>query len=118
MDAAPAGQHDAADITSRILAMNFAATHTTSLSFTHVLYWLAARPEFAAPLRDEVARAVAEHGWTKAALQEMKMVDSFVKECMRITGIGAQSMGRKAMRDVTLSDGTLVPKGAKVVMNL
>ncbi|KZO94405.1 cytochrome P450 [Calocera viscosa TUFC12733] len=118
MDAAPEGQHDAKDITSRILGVNFASTHTTSLSFTHVIYWLAARPEFVPALREEVAAAVAEHGWTKAALNQMRKVDSFVKECMRLTGIGASAMGRKAMRDVTLSDGTFVPRGAKVMLNL
>jgi cytochrome P450 len=47
----------------------------------------------------------------------MHKVDSFIKESMRHTGIGATGMGRKAMKDLTLSDGTFVPKGAKVIVN-
>ncbi|KZT50825.1 cytochrome P450 [Calocera cornea HHB12733] len=118
MDLAPEGEHDAKDITARILGVNFASTHTTTLSFTHVLYWLAARPEFLPVLREEVEAAVAEHGWTKAGLNAMLRVDSYIKECLRVSSIGATAMGRKAMRDVTLSDGTFVPKGAKVMLNL
>ncbi|KZT50822.1 cytochrome P450 [Calocera cornea HHB12733] len=118
MDSAPEGERDAKDITARILSVNFASTHTTSLSFTHVLYWLAARPEFLPVLREEVAAAVAAHGWTKGALGAMRRVDSFIKECLRVTGIGATAMGRKAMGDVTLSDGTVVPKGATVMLNM
>ncbi|EJT96539.1 cytochrome P450 [Dacryopinax primogenitus] len=118
MDASKEHDSTPEDITNRLLGVNFAATHTTSLSFTHVVYWLAARPECASILREDVDEAVAKHGWTKTALGEMHKIDSFIKESLRVTGIGATAMGRKAMKDLTLSDGTFVPKGASVVMNL
>ena len=51
---------------------------------THALYDLAAYPEYAEPLREEVARAVQCDGWTKTAIDNMDNIDSFLKESMRL----------------------------------
>ena len=76
-------------------------------------------------------------GWTKGALDRMHRLDSFLKESQRFNGIGlsaspfsllcpllsltlatrAASVGRKALKDVTLSDGTVLPAGTLVVAN-
>ncbi|EJT99780.1 cytochrome P450 [Dacryopinax primogenitus] len=117
LDASKEHNPTAEDITTRILGINFGAMHTTALGFLHVLYWLAAHPEYAPVLREDVDHALANYGWTKEALGKMHKLDSFIKECMRFTGLTVTAMGRKAVKDVILSDGTFVPKGAKVVMN-
>ena len=57
-------------------------------SLTHVLYDLAAHPEWMQPLRDEVEALVAEHGWTKNALNKMWKLDSLLREGLRVNGIG------------------------------
>ncbi|TFY55831.1 hypothetical protein EVJ58_g8000 [Rhodofomes roseus] len=98
----------------RILVLNFAAMHTTSTVLTHTLYYLAAHPEHAAILRDEVEGVVQDEGWSKAALGNMRLVDSFLKEVGRVTGMGAIAMNRKALRDFTFLDGTFIPKGTFV----
>lgn len=36
------------------------------------------------PLRDELEAVVAEEGWSKAGLQKMQKLDSFIKECNRL----------------------------------
>ncbi len=41
-------------------------------------------------MREEVERVIAEEGWTKAAMQKMRKVDSFMKECQRIYGLGSR----------------------------
>jgi cytochrome P450 len=101
-----------------MINVNFTAIHTSSMSFTQTFYWLAAHPEYVADLREEVEAAVAEHGWTKDAINAMFKMDSFLKEAMRVTGIAASSMGRKVMQPTTLSDGTKIPKGAHIAVNL
>ncbi|KAH9930095.1 cytochrome P450 [Fomitopsis serialis] len=98
----------------RVLVVNFAALHTTSTMLTHTLYYLAAHPEHAEILRDEVERVVQDEGWSKAALGNMRLVDSFLKEVGRVTGLGAISINRKAVQDYTFSDGTFIPKGTFV----
>lgn len=57
-------------------------------SITHVIYDLAARPEYIQPLREEVEQVVAADGWTKTAMGKMWKLDSFLKESMRYNGIG------------------------------
>ncbi|KZT50826.1 cytochrome P450 [Calocera cornea HHB12733] len=117
IDAATEEQKDPKELNQRLLNMNFAAMHTSAMSYTHALYWLAARPEFVAPLREEVELVVKEHGWTKDAVNAMYKVDSFLKETLRINPITANSMPRKIVRDVRLSDGTQLRAGTHVAIN-
>jgi hypothetical protein len=56
--------------------------------FTQALYDLAASPEYAVSLREEVECVVREFGWTKAALDRMFKVDNFLRESQRINGLG------------------------------
>lgn len=94
----------AKELTQRALALNFASLQTTSWvsavlnvtcheitnerhvqAFTHALYTLAANPEYIQPLRDEVHRVVEERGWTRDSIADLREVDSFLKESMRIS---------------------------------
>ncbi|KZT20329.1 cytochrome P450 [Neolentinus lepideus HHB14362 ss-1] len=111
MDEADANESTIENLTRRILTVNFAAIHTSSTSFTQALYNLASRPEYIAPLREEINAVVAEHGWTKTAMQKMRKLDSFMKESQRFEGLGATSMSRLALKDFVFSDGTFVPEG-------
>ena len=62
-----------------------AAIHTTRLAIIHVLYDLAARPEYIKPLREEVLEVMNESGGTleKQHLTQLKKLDSFMKESQR-----------------------------------
>ncbi|KAI0800573.1 cytochrome P450 [Fomes fomentarius] len=102
-------------IVERILLVNFAAIHTSSNSITHALYDLAAHPEYIRPLRDEIEPLIAAEGWTKAAMGKMWKLDSLLKESSRINGISLTSITRKALKDVTLNDGTFLPAGTLIV---
>lgn len=51
-------------------------------------YHLAAHPEYADVLRNEVEEALAAEGWTKAGLNRMRKVDSFLKEVLRLNPPG------------------------------
>ncbi|THH27110.1 hypothetical protein EUX98_g7079 [Antrodiella citrinella] len=92
-------------VTLRILIINQAAIHTSTMMFSHVLYHLAASPEYQAELREEIDRIVAEDGWNKESLAKMIKVDSFVKEIARYQGLSS---------NYTFSDGTFIPKGTLV----
>ncbi|KAF5382325.1 hypothetical protein D9757_008448 [Collybiopsis confluens] len=99
------------EIVSRILLINMAAIHTTSITFTNTLYQLAANPDIAQPLREEVQACVNEQGWTKAAMGQMRKLDSFMKETQRIIGVGGLASSRMVMKDFTFSNGIEVPAG-------
>ncbi|KAI0070826.1 cytochrome P450 [Panus rudis PR-1116 ss-1] len=114
MDEAEGEEREIRALVLRILTVNFAAIHTSSMSFTHALYHLAAAPEYIKPLREEVETIVKSEGWTKAAMQKMRKVDSFLRECQRFYALGSLSMSRLALKDFTFSDGTFIPAGTFV----
>ena len=60
---------------------------TRSQSLTHALYHLAANPEYIKPLREEVEQVIKEQGWTKAAMNKLRKLDSFMKESQRLNGV-------------------------------
>ncbi|KAJ7933062.1 cytochrome P450 [Mycena leptocephala] len=101
-------------LTLRVLSTNMAAIHTSSMAFTHAIFDLAAHPEYLLPMREEAERVVKEEGWTKAALNSMFNIDSFLRESQRINNNGPLGMSRKVVaRDgFRFSDGTVVPRGA------
>ena len=102
-----------------------------------MLYRLLANPEYIEPLRQEVEAVVAEEGWTKAGLDKMYKIDSFVRETQRLDGIGLSSvcslfrfptrllmpvllvgLVRFASRPFTFSNGITVPAGTLVAVPL
>ncbi|EIW83582.1 cytochrome P450 [Coniophora puteana RWD-64-598 SS2] len=104
------------EIARRILVINFAAIHTSSNNFCQALFNIAAYPSYVPALREEVSRIVTAEGWTKAAMGKMVKLESFLAETMRLEGLNILTMQRKAMHDITLSDGTFVPVGTVVAV--
>ncbi|KAF9528910.1 cytochrome P450, partial [Crepidotus variabilis] len=105
-------------LTSRILTVNFAAIHTSSMTFTQALYYLAANQRYIQPLREEVEEVTSREGWTKAALDKMIRIDSFMKESQRLKPMAINLMERVAIQDYKFSDGTTVPAGTKIAVCL
>ncbi|KAI0071402.1 cytochrome P450 [Panus rudis PR-1116 ss-1] len=95
----------------RLLLLNLSAIHTSSITITHALLHLAANPAYLQPLREEIETVVAKDGWTRAGIQKMRKLDSFLMESSRLHGIGSVSLLRRAVQDFTFSNGTFVPAG-------
>ena len=53
-------------------------------ALTQVQYHLLETPEYIGPLRQEVEVVVAEEGRTKAGLDKLHKLDSFIRETMRV----------------------------------
>jgi len=49
-----------------------------------MLYRLIVNPDYLEPLRQEIESAVAEEGWTKAGMDKLHKLDSFLQETQRI----------------------------------
>ncbi|KAJ5545289.1 hypothetical protein N7461_007593 [Penicillium sp. DV-2018c] len=97
------------------VGLALAAIHTTSNLLTNVLYDLAAYPEYIQPLRDEIRAVAAEDGiLKKTSLLKLKLMDSVMKESQRMHPVSLTSISRLAHRQVVLSDGTVIPKGANI----
>ncbi|KAF7370036.1 hypothetical protein MSAN_00633600 [Mycena sanguinolenta] len=126
-------EHTAADIVWRILGMNMSGIHTTSSvtyfpillsipahtmiqTFTHALFDLTTQPSYIIALREEAEQVVKEHGWTKAALNKMHKIDSFLRESQRMHNTGPFAIMRQVLDPLgfKFSDGTVVPYGSFV----
>ena len=101
-------------------------------TFVNVSYRLLSNPEYVEPLRHDVETAVAEEGWTKAGIDKMHKIDSFVRETQRLDNLdwcpfyspGLTSatnalfilvtVNRLAMRPFTFSNGITIPAGTLV----
>ncbi|KAG7090080.1 hypothetical protein E1B28_011697 [Marasmius oreades] len=103
------------DLTLRVIATNFVAIHTTSQTFTQALFHLAANPQVVEPLREEIKTTVErEGGWSKVAMVQMRLLDSFMKESQRRVGVGAIGTARIAQKDYRFTNGVVIPAGTKV----
>ncbi|KAJ3536578.1 hypothetical protein NM208_g1525 [Fusarium decemcellulare] len=98
------------DATGLQLSISLAAIHTTTDLLCEVMMRIAQNQDILQPLRSEIASVLEEEGWSKSALQKMKLLDSVIKESQRMKPTGVVSMERLALEDITLSDGTVIPK--------
>jgi cytochrome P450 len=102
-------------------------------SFTSTFYHLLSNPEYIETLRHDVETAVAEEGWTKAGMDKMIKVDSFLRESHRINVAGicplrysgelqllmhyclfSVGLTRLALRPFTFSNGVTIPAGTVI----
>jgi len=98
----------------RLLFVNFASIHTTALVLTQVLCRLLSNPEYIEPLRREAEDAIAEEGWTKAGIDKLRKLDSFLRETQRIDSLTLENMNRLAIRPFTFSNGVTIPAGTTI----
>lgn len=97
-------------IAERIMPINFAAIHTTSLTaYDTLINILCADPSVVESLREEAYRVLQEEGgWTKQGLSKMHRMDSAIRESQRMTPIALTFIGRK----VVAKNGITTPEGA------
>lgn len=94
--------------------LSVSANSVTMLNANACLYELAAHPGVQADLRREIREARARHGGRldSRALFDMKLLDSVMRETMRLNPTNATRWMRRANRPVHLRDGTVIPAGA------
>lgn len=79
-------------------------------------YDLAAHPELASKLREEVISVLSTTNGIMSthALQAMKKLDSFIKESFRFNPPGVSVFQRKVRRPIRLSTGETIPAGVVI----
>ncbi|KAA8647693.1 hypothetical protein EYZ11_010144 [Aspergillus tanneri] len=97
------------------LQVSFAAIHTTTKLLTNIIFELASRPEYIQPLRTEIetcwSSANGSAGWSKSTLSRLRKLDSFMTETQRHNPPGIMTFNRRMTSDMTLSNGTYLPRG-------
>lgn len=96
IDAAPnAKERDPERLVYRLLHLNVAAVHTTSVTFLNCIFDLALHVDVHSELRAEIEGAVHNDGWTARGLNRMWKLDSFMLESQRLAPIASCKLVQK-----------------------
>lgn len=116
-------EYDSDIIAERILALNFAAIHTSTFSITNVIFDLLASEssrDYVDQLRHEAATAFESNNgvWTKRGLARMYKMDSALRESTRLGSFLGTGLVRKVMvpHGVTTPNGTHCPYGSMIAV--
>ncbi|KAI6334005.1 hypothetical protein MCOR07_001423 [Pyricularia oryzae] len=119
-DRAAGGDARLYDAAAAQLALTFVADHTSANFIAKALLDLARHPEVVCELRREIEREVSGLGWAgweKANLHRMKLLDSVIKESMRLQPIFFASMLGAVTQEMSLKDGTVLPVGTRIAVS-
>lgn len=116
------GESDPSIICQRLLVVNFAAIHTTTLSITNVLYDLissSSAAEVIHKLREEVSTVLLANDniWTKHGISQLYKIDSTLKESMRLGELNAFGIQRLVVKQDGIESPiskTYLPEGTTV----
>ncbi|KAI1075208.1 P450 monooxygenase [Whalleya microplaca] len=102
-------------VTDMMTNVIFAALHTSSQLVVHTIFELATRPEYIAPLREEIELCIEENKLnTKRAIDTMYKLDSFIKETQRVNPLDASALARLALKPYTFVNGLHIPRGTVI----
>ncbi|ETS84951.1 hypothetical protein PFICI_02976 [Pestalotiopsis fici W106-1] len=81
------------------------------------MFNIARHPELFDPLREEIQRVLASSSFTKQSLQELKLMDSVIKESQRLKPIVLAPFRRLCTTDIKLTNGWTIRKGEKIIVS-
>ncbi|GIZ36594.1 hypothetical protein CKM354_000006400 [Cercospora kikuchii] len=97
------------------MLLTLGAVHNTTETMHAAVLDLCKHPHVVQPLREELVKVLGEEKtWSKNVFAKLTLMDSFLKESQRMMPNNIVPLRRMATRNVELSDGTILPKGAFV----
>ncbi|KZL75804.1 cytochrome p450 oxidoreductase [Colletotrichum incanum] len=106
------------------LALSWVSIHSVSFTVTRAMYDMATRPEYFAPLRQEIEDVLLQDGFTvddkgrrvmqRASYVKLRKLDSFLRESMRLCPNKLVNMARIVQTPITLSTGHTLPAGTRI----
>lgn len=102
-----------------IMQLNFAGLHTTTLAATNVFYHILSYPranELINDIRAEADRVLYHDNGEKtwACLERMVILDSVIRESLRLAPLDAAATNRTILEDVETPDGLTLLAGTRV----
>ncbi|EZF35100.1 hypothetical protein H101_01365 [Trichophyton interdigitale H6] len=100
-----------------MLHLTFAASSASGVGVTQCLINILAYREYLEPIRQEIATVIDRHGgWTDKALSQMALMDSFIRETMRLHPAGSLTVARTVMDEqFRFHDGLTLPRGTNII---
>jgi len=115
IDSAPDEERTMPQIVERMMSLNMASIHTTTMTITTAICFLAREQEKYVPaLRAELREHCIDGKFEKQAVGKLVKLDSFLRECGRVQPLGNISSVRYCRKDFTFSDGMVIPAGSTI----
>ncbi|KAJ7727345.1 cytochrome P450 [Mycena olivaceomarginata] len=108
---------DARRLAIRVVHLNMASIHTSSIFTTHALFELARLPPAQlALIRAEIEQAIESEGGVcnKVAVGKFFLLDSLLKEVGRYHSLFAVGPSRVVLHETILANGAVLPRGSVV----
>ncbi|WQF89984.1 Putative cytochrome P450 [Colletotrichum destructivum] len=105
------------DAASQQLGLSISAILTSNDLMSQSIMDLCQNPEMFEPLRNEIRSVLGDGGWKPTTLFNMKLLDSVLKESLRLKPVAAVAMGRRVMSEVQLKDGTRLPSECGIALS-
>ncbi|KZL64415.1 cytochrome P450 [Colletotrichum tofieldiae] len=105
------------DAAAQQLGLSISAILTSNDLMSQSIMDLCRNPEMFEPLRKEIRSVFGDGGWKPTSLYNMKLLDSVLKETLRLKPVAAVAMGRRVMSDVQLKDGTRLPSECGIALS-
>ncbi|OLN96922.1 Fumitremorgin C monooxygenase 4 [Colletotrichum chlorophyti] len=99
------------------LTFAVAAMHSTTDQLCQVLLDLRNHPDVVDALRRELVDTITREGWKQAAFNQLKLMDSVLKESQRLKPINQVFNKRAVLKDLELSNGVCLPKGSFIAVS-
>ncbi|KAH1303019.1 Cytochrome P450 monooxygenase pyr9 [Aspergillus fumigatus] len=104
------------DATMVQLRLANASIHSSADLLAKVLINLCEQPGLIQDLRDEVISVLEENGWRASTLNQLKLLDSVLKESQRLHPITTGTFSRFTRQNIKLTNGTEIPTGTPVMV--
>ncbi|MCJ1401069.1 hypothetical protein MMC11_004281 [Xylographa trunciseda] len=84
---------------------------------TQMIFIVLHEPKYLQPLLEEAETAIAKHGWSDKALNNMPLLDSYIRETNRVYPTGSVTCARTVMvKPFQFHDGLSIPVGSRVAI--
>ncbi|KAI9045989.1 cytochrome P450 [Aspergillus affinis] len=100
-----------------LITLGFASLDTSADLLVKVLCDLSDNATLVDDIRNEIIEVVGKEGLTKSSIQNLRLLDSAMKESQRIAPLAYVNMLRLAKEKVVLPDGLIIPKGTALMVS-
>ncbi|KAL2132704.1 hypothetical protein VTI74DRAFT_3467 [Chaetomium olivicolor] len=104
-------------LTNDCLGISFESTSTTSGTLFYIMVELAADPALADTVRQELREVAPEGRLPSTQLNELKVMDSVMRESARVNPFSHIVLSRKLLQPLQLSTGPLLPAGTIICVD-
>ncbi|KAJ5815882.1 hypothetical protein N7447_008115 [Penicillium robsamsonii] len=93
-----------------------ASIHSSADLLVKVLINLCDQPGLIQDLRDEIISVLGENGWRSSTLNQLKLLDSVLKESQRLHPVTTGAFSRFTRQNIKLTNGAEIPTGTPVLV--